>query len=147
MHHVVAENAETLVTGLIASYGDQLRRFLLSRVRNASDVPDIAQEVYLRMLRVQNTASVRSPEAYLFTVAQHIVYQHALGQAALPPIAALTDVLASQQSTSHLDPELEVHAHQCLEQLQNELATFGNGAWIVRKTPLTRSLALTVLQT
>jgi len=43
---------------------------LLARVRNIADVPDITQEVYLRMLRVPNVESIRSPEAYLFTVAQ-----------------------------------------------------------------------------
>jgi DNA-directed RNA polymerase specialized sigma24 family protein len=42
------------------------------------DVPDIAQEVYLRMLRIPTIESIRSPEAYLFTVAQHLVQQHTL---------------------------------------------------------------------
>ena len=64
-----AKNAQTLIEGLVASHGDQLRRFLLSRVRNIADVPDITQEVYLRMLRVSDVESIRSPEAYLFTVA------------------------------------------------------------------------------
>ena len=55
------------------------------RVRNAADVPDMLQEVYLRMLRVPNVESIRSPEAYLFTVAQHVVQQHSLRQSAAPP--------------------------------------------------------------
>ena len=67
-----AEAARALITGLVASHGVKLRRFLLLRLRNAADVPDILQEVYLRMLRIPNVESIRSPEAYLFTVAQHV---------------------------------------------------------------------------
>ena len=43
------EDPQTLVAGLVATHGNQLRRFLLARVRNIDDVPDIVQEVYLRM--------------------------------------------------------------------------------------------------
>jgi hypothetical protein len=68
-----AHNAQALIEGLVVSHGDQLRRFLLARVRNIADVPDIMQEVYLRMLRVPNVDSIRSPKAYLFTVAQHVL--------------------------------------------------------------------------
>ena len=73
-----AKDAQALVEGLVASHGDQLRCFLLVRVRNIADVPDITQEVYLRMLRVPNVESVRSPEAYLFTVAQHVLRRNSV---------------------------------------------------------------------
>ena len=53
-------------------------------MRNIADVPDITQEVYLRMLRVPNFESIRSPEAYLITVAQHVLQQHTLKMPALP---------------------------------------------------------------
>ena len=75
-----AESAQELVAGLVASHGTQLRRFVLARARNVADVPDIVQEVYLRMLRISNAESIRSPEAYLFTVAQHVVQQHTMRQ-------------------------------------------------------------------
>jgi RNA polymerase sigma factor (sigma-70 family) len=115
-----AEDAQTLVVGLVASHGAQLQRFLLARVRNIADVPDIAQEVYLRMLRIQNTESIRSPEAYLFTVAQHVLYQHTLSQSAAPPSVELTRMLAPPATTT-ADPVLELDALQCLEQLQAAL--------------------------
>src|SRR5437763_11551433 len=34
-----------------SSTGQRLRRFLRSRVRNAADIPDVIQEVFLRLLR------------------------------------------------------------------------------------------------
>jgi RNA polymerase sigma-70 factor (ECF subfamily) len=110
-----------MITGLVASHGVKLRRFLLLRVRNAADVPDILQEVYLRMLRVPNVESIRSPEAYLFTVAQHVVQQHALRQSATPPSVELSEMLNSARAVPDVDPVLDLDAQQCLEQLQAEL--------------------------
>jgi RNA polymerase sigma factor (sigma-70 family) len=115
-----AQDAQSLIEGLVASHGDQLRRFLLARVRNIADVPDITQEVYLRMLRVPNVDSIRSPEAYLFTVAQHVLQQHTLKVAVLPSVE-LAKVLHTQASGAHSDPALEVAAIQCLHRLQETL--------------------------
>jgi RNA polymerase sigma-70 factor (ECF subfamily) len=113
---------QSLLAGLIESHGQQLRRYLLARVRNAADVPDIVQEVYLRMMRVPNAESVRSPEAYLFTVAQHVVQQHTLKASAVTPSADLARLLSERSTdTSFADPALEVHADQCLERLQSGL--------------------------
>ena len=80
----VAQDAQGLVMDLVASHGAQLRRFVLARARNFADVPDIMQEVYLRMLRIPSVDSVRSPEAYLFTVAQHVVQQHTMRESSIP---------------------------------------------------------------
>jgi len=115
-----AKDAQALIEGLVASHGDQLRRFLLARVRNIADVPDITQEVYLRMLRVSNVESIRSPEAYLFTVAQHVVQQHTLKSASLPP-AELALALNAQSAAAHADPAQELVAAQCLDRLQETL--------------------------
>jgi RNA polymerase sigma factor (sigma-70 family) len=116
------EDHQTLVAGLVESHGQQLRRYLFARVRNAADVPDIVQEVYLRMMRVPNVESVRSPEAYLFTVAQHVVQQHTLKQSTAPASADFARMLRDRGTdSSHADPALEVHADQCLECLQGGL--------------------------
>jgi RNA polymerase sigma factor (sigma-70 family) len=109
------------VADLAASHGDQLRRFLVARVRNVADVPDIVQEVYLRMLRVPNVESIRSPEAYLFTVAQHVVQQHTLRQTATPPSVELTQMLDLPSATPDIDPVLATDAAQCIEQLQGAM--------------------------
>lgn len=117
-----AETTQSLVEALVASHGQQLRRFLLPRVRNVADVPDIVQEVYLRMMRVPNVESIRSPEAYLFTVAQHVVQQHTLKASAAPASVDLARLLAERDhGFSYADPALEVHAEQCLERLQGGL--------------------------
>jgi len=115
------EDPQILVADLAATHGDQLRRFLVARVRNPTDVPDIVQEVYLRMLRIPNIESIRSPEAYLFTVAQHVVQQHTLRQTATPPSVELTEMLDIPSATPETDPVLATEAAQCVEQLQDAM--------------------------
>jgi len=116
-----AENAQELVSGLVATHGTQLRRFVFARVRNLADVPDMVQEVYLRMLRISNIDSIRSPEAYLFTVAQHVVQQHTMRQSSTPPAVELAHLLNEPTASHEADPALALEAQQCLERLQRAL--------------------------
>ena len=115
------EDPQILVTDLEATHGEQLRRFLVARVRNVADVPDVVQEVYLRMLRIPNIESIRSPEAYLFTVAQHVVQQHTLRQTAIPPSVELTQMLDLPSGSPDFDPVLATDAAQCIEHLQGAI--------------------------
>ncbi len=114
-------DVQAWVADLVANQGTQLRRFLYGRLRDVADVPDIVQEVYLRMLRIPNVESIRSPEAYLFTVALHVVQQHALRQSAAPPSIELSQMLDAPVATHDTDPALALDAQQCLEQLQSAL--------------------------
>jgi RNA polymerase sigma factor (sigma-70 family) len=121
---LAAQDPQTLVAELAASHGPQLRRFLLARVRNAADVPDIVQDVYLRMLRIPHVESIRSPEAYLFTVAQHVLQQYTLRQSQIPPSIDLAGMLEPPHARPDADPVLEMNAQQCLEDLQQALDSF-----------------------
>jgi len=112
---------QTLVADLAASHGDQLRGFLVARLRNVADLPDIVQEVYLRMLRIPDIESIRSPEAYLFTVAQHVIQQHTLRQTAAPPSVELTQMLDIPSTIPDVDPVLATDAAQCVELLQEAI--------------------------
>jgi len=115
------DDPQTFVADLAISHGNQLRGFLLARVRHVADLPDIVQEVYLRMLRIPNIESIRSPEAYLFTVAQHVVQQHTWRQTETPPSVELTQMLDMPSTALDLDPVLATAAAQCVEQLQDAI--------------------------
>jgi RNA polymerase sigma factor (sigma-70 family) len=117
---LAADSKQTLVTGLIQSHGDQLRRYLASRVRNSADIADIIQEVYLRLLRVPDHEAIRSPEAYLFTVARHVAQQHSLRQST-PNGIDLPRMLTDLSDVPN-DPALEVAAQQSIEELERALA-------------------------
>jgi len=115
------EEKHALVEELAVKHGQRLRRFLRSRVRNAADIPDVIQEVFLRLLRVPNHETIRVPEAYIFTIAHHVAQQHTLQSAAHAGSVELGEVLPELRSASDIDPALEVSAQQCLAELNRAL--------------------------
>src|SRR5262249_27959627 len=46
------------------------------RLRDRQDAADLAQEVYLRLLRVPNGEWVKKPQAYVYGVASHVVSEY-----------------------------------------------------------------------
>lgn len=73
----MAEAKKKLVERLFTEQRGVLQAFLFRRVRRHSDAADLAQEVYLRMLRVPDVEAIRSPESYLFTIASNLAKEHA----------------------------------------------------------------------
>lgn len=57
-------------------YFRQLHRYLMKRLRRREDVDDLAQEVYLRLLRMSDETVVEKPMAYLYGVASHVLADH-----------------------------------------------------------------------
>jgi RNA polymerase sigma factor (sigma-70 family) len=74
----MADQKRSLVEKLFAEHRTALQGFFQRRIRTRSDAPDLAQEVYLRMLRVSDTDAIRNPELYLYTVANNLVKEHAV---------------------------------------------------------------------
>jgi RNA polymerase sigma-70 factor (ECF subfamily) len=93
-----------------------LRQFLSRRVRNVTDVPDIVQEVFLRMLRVRDPAAINSPEAYLFTVALHVAQQHALQESHARGSSEVIELLTQLHAATEADPFLHIDVEQRLDQ-------------------------------
>ncbi len=57
-------------------YDRELHRFLVRRLGSTRDAADVAQEVYLRLTRLEDLSSVRDPRAYLYGVATHVVLEY-----------------------------------------------------------------------
>ena len=102
-------------------YGRRLRRFLSTRLRNAQDVPDLAQEVFLRLLRVESHESIRSPEAYLFTIASHVIHQHAVKRSSEPAHVDIADVFAELRTLSGDDPSEQAERAEQMAELERVL--------------------------
>jgi RNA polymerase sigma factor (sigma-70 family) len=73
----MAEIKKSLVERLFVEHGGALQAFLYRRVRRHPDAAELAQEVYVRMLRVPDMTTVRNPEAYLYAVASNLAKEHA----------------------------------------------------------------------
>lgn len=73
-----ADRKPSLVERLFAEHRGGLHAFFRRRVRSPADASDLAQEVYLRMLRVSDQEAIRNPVPYLYTVANNLVKEHAV---------------------------------------------------------------------
>lgn len=56
-------------------YGNGLLRYLLRCRGCEQDAADLAQEVYMELLRVPEAAAIRQPQAYMYRIASHVVYR------------------------------------------------------------------------
>jgi RNA polymerase sigma factor (sigma-70 family) len=113
---VINDPKRAFVTELEKSHGSALRRYLAARMRNAAaDVPDLVQEVYLRLLRLENHEAIRNSQAYLYTVASHVLHQHALRRATGE--AAAVNNFALELDRAESDPASQLEIEQQFEQL------------------------------
>ena len=114
---------QSFVSAMANRYGERLRGFLSKRLRNQADAPDLAQEVFLRLMRVENHETIRSPEAYLFTVASHVLHQHMLKQSATPASVDIAELFSDLQLVSGDDPVSRADIAQRVERLERSMKT------------------------
>ena len=74
----VADPTPSLVERLFSEHRVALQSFFRRRIRSKADASDLAQEVYLRMLRISDQEAIRKPVLYLYTVANNLVKEHAV---------------------------------------------------------------------
>lgn len=109
------------VASIVRQYGHGLRRFLSFHLRNVDDVPDLAQEVYLRLLRVKRQEIIRNPEAYLITVARRVLRQHLLCRAAGTAFVDGTEALPDLMAPPGEDPCTMAENSERVERFQRIL--------------------------
>ena len=73
-----AKPKPSLVERLFAEHRLALQTFFLRRIHAKADAADLAQEVYVRMLRISDQGAIRNPVHYLYTVANNLVKEHAV---------------------------------------------------------------------
>jgi len=104
----------------VRDYAEDLQRFLAKRRFIESDIPDVCQEVYLRLLRFARPEVVKNPAAYLFRVAANVAHDYKLRQPQWTSLA--TQELDQLESDSSAEEAAEAAARrravfQALEKL------------------------------
>lgn len=116
------DDRQAFVADIARKHGQRLRQFLATKLRRAEqDIPDLVQEIYLRLMRVRHHEAIRSPQAYLYTMAFHVIYQHKLSLAAVPEAVDILDALADSESYSEQDPSALLDAQQRLVEMDRAL--------------------------
>jgi RNA polymerase sigma factor (sigma-70 family) len=59
----------------VSSVGGDLLRFLRSRLGHGDHAQDLAQEVYLRVLRMEDVSLIRNPRSFVIHLAAHAAYE------------------------------------------------------------------------
>lgn len=69
------EQREQWFQHLITTVGGDLLHFLRSRLSHGDQAQDLAQEVYLRLLRVEDLRLIRNPRAFVIHLAAHAAHE------------------------------------------------------------------------
>jgi len=117
-----ADDNRSFVSQVASEHDRRLKAFLSRRLRNPLDAHDLAQEVYLRLLLAQRLDAIRNPEAYLLTVASHLVHEHAIKTASIPPLIRLDDPETVVDAVSEDDPGADAELRERLAALERALA-------------------------
>jgi RNA polymerase sigma-70 factor (ECF subfamily) len=129
---MAAEDKQAFVTALAGEHGQRLRHFLAQRLRNApNDVSDLIQEVYLRLLRIPQHETIRSPQAYMFTIAFHVLHQHKLAAAAAPESIDPAELAAEFDTNAPgEDPSMQLENRERLDALDRVLRELPRNAYV-----------------
>lgn len=71
-------DTDRLVEQLATDHNDDLVRYISRRVRSVADAREIAQEAYVRLLRLDRKDLIREPRPYLYRIAANVLYEFEL---------------------------------------------------------------------
>jgi RNA polymerase sigma-70 factor (ECF subfamily) len=107
---------ETALTRLVRTYDRALGRFFERRVTSKADVPDLVQEVFLRLSRMDDPDAIEKPEHFLFVTAANVLRDRARRDLAQRR-AADDDVTEFSTQSSDFAPDRVLESKQAAEYL------------------------------
>jgi RNA polymerase sigma factor (sigma-70 family) len=117
----VSEAKRALIERLFAGHRSALQAFFYRRTRHLADATDLAQEVYLRMLRVRDPDSIRDVQAYLFTVASNLAREHAAREGRHVTRVYAEAEAADEQMTEPNAFDIQIDSERQLKRLREAL--------------------------
>ena len=117
----MGETKRALIERLFAAHLGPLQAFFYRRVRQHADAADLAQEVYVRMLRVRDPDAIRDMQAYLFTVASNLAREHAAREGRRGVTASVDDGVVLEQLAEPAPFDAQIDAAQQVKRLREML--------------------------
>jgi RNA polymerase sigma factor (sigma-70 family) len=105
------------VEKLFAEHRGALQRYIYRRLRTKSDAPDLAQEVYVRMLRLSDTEVIRNPQLYLYAVASNLVKEHAVREQRHATLPEVDEAIVAERLGDLPAIDSQVETSQMIEHL------------------------------
>jgi RNA polymerase sigma-70 factor (ECF subfamily) len=125
-HSLTALPRSSFALAAFRRYARELRRYFDRRLGQPHEVEDLAQEVYLRLLRIDSAKHVENPLAFVYGVAHHVLADHISAERrareALPLEGEVSEVgldRPSEMLADQLEESLDVQQQvaRALEQL------------------------------
>ena len=134
----MARNQRRWLDEFTGEPGKRLLRYLAARLVDAQQADDLAQETYLRLLRVDEEAVIREPRAYALRVAANVAHEwRSLARNRLPHSSEALEVLEDESS-----PERAFEQRERVDRLNRALETLSPNCRAVlllhRRDKLTR---------
>jgi RNA polymerase sigma factor (sigma-70 family) len=102
-----------------------LRNWLLSRYANETEVDDIIQEAYLRIIQSKESGGMQAPKAYLFAIARNIAVNR-LRRSKIVQFDSLTDFDISSVLDEETPALESISFNQELEMLNKAIESLPN---------------------
>lgn len=117
----MAESRNTLFERLFSEQRGALQAFFRRRPSCRLDAPDLAQEVYLRMLRIADTGAIHDLEAYLFGVASNVAKEHAFQESRHGTTVDIDDATVQEQIAELPGSDGQIDTEQRIARLREVL--------------------------
>jgi RNA polymerase sigma factor (sigma-70 family) len=101
---------DLLVERLATEHNEDLVRYISRRVRSVADAREIAQEAYVRLLRLDRKDLIREPRSYLYRIAANVLYEFQLKRHADQAGLLRWRSELGQGAAANGDPEIEMLA-------------------------------------
>lgn len=105
-----------LLARLARTYERALSRFFERRVAVQADVPDLVQDVYVRLSRMSDPAAIEKPEHFLFVTAANVLKDRARRDAVRG--AGLHDEIDETLAGSEIPPDRVLESREAADRLQ-----------------------------
>jgi RNA polymerase sigma-19 factor, ECF subfamily len=102
------------------AHRERLHQYLCRRLANEEDAHELAQEAFLRILRVTRADLIEDPQAYLYRIARNLVYERTFR--ALPAGSRADDAELDTLVDPQLTPEAAVEHAAFTERFERVIA-------------------------
>jgi RNA polymerase sigma-19 factor, ECF subfamily len=130
------QKSATFVREIAEAHGPRLRQYLTRRLRPGEDAQDIAQEVYLRLLRLHRSDLVLNTAAYTYFIAEQVLAQRRKDEA-MKPLVYDSDLVEHLAEHSELmassDSHEQEHSRRELHRLLRKLDAVRRTVFLLRK--------------
>lgn len=128
--------AARFVAEIALRHGSRLHNFLIRRLKTEQDAADVAQEVYLKMMRLERFHLIRQPQAYLYFLAAQVMHEQRMREQRLPVLFDSEAVESLTQAPELASPDDFVASDESereLKRLLSQLPPAHRSILILRK--------------